>query len=174
MHILIAIGTIVMGILIWSYRIRAAREAVDDLSDLASDVMAAARRLGFRRRPDTHPVDAIEETTLAAGALSVAFLDLGTRQTEEGRAVHLRSLQSHLGISLEEAEEMLVLGPFFVNACQGALPAVTRLGRQLRKLGGDDALDPALQVINDVASAGGGLNDTQRDALHDLKNIFRR
>ena len=51
---------------------------------------------------------------------------------------------------------------------------MTRLARQLRKLGGNQALDPALQVINDVASATGGLNDTQRDALHDLSNIFRR
>ena len=55
MHILIAIGTVVMGLIIWSYRIRAAKEALDDVSDLASDVMAAARRLGFRRRPDTTP-----------------------------------------------------------------------------------------------------------------------
>ncbi len=163
-----------MGILIWSYRIRAAKDAVDDLSDIASDVMAAARRLGFRRRPNTHPVDAIEEESLAAGALSVAFLDLGPRLTDEGRATHLRALQQHLGISLQDAEEMLVLGPFFVNECQGPLPAVSRLGRQLRKLGGNQALDPALQVINDVAGATGGLNDTQRDALHDLGTIFRR
>ena len=47
MPILIALGTIIMGVLIWSYRIRAAREAVDELSGLASDVMAAARRLAF-------------------------------------------------------------------------------------------------------------------------------
>lgn len=174
MHILIAIGTIIMGILIWSYRLRAAREAVDDISDLASDVMAAARRLGFRRTPDTHPVDAIDDANLAAGALSVAFLDLGARQTDEGRRTHIAAFQRHLGMSSEEAQEMLVLGPFFVNACNGPLPGVARLGRQLRKLGGNAALDPALQVINDVVSTTGGLNDTQRDALHDLSNIFRR
>jgi len=174
MHILIAVGTVVMGLLLWSYRIRAAKEAVEDLSDIASDVMAAARRLGFRRRPNTHPVDAIEEASLAAGALTVAFLDLGPRLTDEGRTAHLRALQRQLDIPKADAEEMLILGPFFVNECHGPIPAVSRLGRKLRDLGGNQALDPALQVINDVAGAHGGLNDTQRDALHDLSNIFRR
>ena len=42
----------------------------------------------------------------------MAFLDLGPRQTDEGRATHLRALQSHLDIPKADAEEMLILGRF--------------------------------------------------------------
>ncbi|MEM9321035.1 MAG: hypothetical protein AAGA70_18825 [Pseudomonadota bacterium] len=61
-----------------------------------------------------------------------------------------------------------------MNECNGPSPAVSRLGRQLNRLGGSGALDPALLVINDVAAGQGGLTDTQRDALHDLRVTFRR
>ncbi|MEM9321036.1 MAG: hypothetical protein AAGA70_18830, partial [Pseudomonadota bacterium] len=69
--------------------------------------LAAARRLGFRYRTNVHPVDAIEQQSLAAGVLTVAFLDLGPRLTEEDRNRHLRSLQTHLEVSKAEAEEIL-------------------------------------------------------------------
>ncbi|MBF9035583.1 hypothetical protein HKCCE2091_15150 [Rhodobacterales bacterium HKCCE2091] len=174
MPALLALAAIAGGIVFWILRARAASHAASELADMAGDVLGAARRFGFRRKANTHPVDAIDQESLAQGALSVAFLDLGPRQTDETRAAHLRALQSHLGLTLQEAEEILVLGPWFVNECRGPGPAVTRLGRRLMKLGGAQALDPALQVVNDVAATGPGLTDTQRDALHDLKVIFRR
>ncbi|WP_224814555.1 hypothetical protein [Hasllibacter sp. MH4015] len=174
MHILVGLLAVIGGIVFWVYRARMAATAASDLADMAGTVMGAARRFGFRRRHDMHPVDCIDDTTLAAGALTVAFLDLGQTQTEEMRRTHILALQKHFVIGKDEAEELLVMGHWLVNECSGPAPAVTRLGKRLMKLTGSHALDAPLQVINDVAGASGGLTDSQRDALHDLQRIFRR
>jgi hypothetical protein len=42
---------------------------------VASDVMVAARRLGFRRRQQTHPVDSIGDPKNAAAAIGIAFVE---------------------------------------------------------------------------------------------------
>lgn len=174
MHILIGLAALVGGIAFWIIRARMAANAASELADLAGTVMGAARRFGFRRRHDMHPVDCIDDTTLAAGALTVAFLDLGAAQTEETRNTHLLALQKHFVIDKAAAEELLVMGNWLVNECSGPAPATARLGKRLMKLTGSHALDAPLAVINDVASARGGLTDSQRDALHDLRRTFRR
>ena len=174
MHIIIGLATIIGGILFWVWRARMAANAASELADIAGTMAGAVRRFGFRRRHDMHPVDCIEDNTLAAGALTVAFLDLGAAQTEQSRTKHLLALQSHFAIGKDEAGEILVMGHWMVNECNGPAPAVTRLGKRLMKLTGSHGLDAPLNVINDVASSQGGLTDTQRDALHDLQRIFRR
>lgn len=174
MHILIGLAALIGGAVFWTLRARNAANAASELADMAGDVVAAARRLGFRRRYNQHPVDSVEDPVLAAGALTVAFLDLGATATAEQRRAHLLALQSHLDISLADAEEFLVMGHWLENECNGPAPAVSRLGKRLMKLGGSPALDAPLQIINDIATKHGGLTDSQRDALHDLRVIFRR
>lgn len=174
MHILIGLAALIGGVVFWVIRARMAANAAGELADIAGTVMGAARRFGFRRRHDMHPVDCIEDTTLAQGALTVSFLDLGAAQTEEIRAKHLIALQQRFAIEKPAAEELLVMGHWLVNECNGPAPATTRLGKRLMKMTGSHGLDAPLAVINDVASAHGGLTDSQRDALHDLKRIFRR
>lgn len=174
MPILIFLATVIGGAMIWIWRIRMAKEAASELSDMASDVMAAARRLGFRRRRQGHPVESIDDPQLAAGALSVALVELGPRLTQEAHIGHLRALQSHLGMDLTTAEETQTLGHWLVGTCDGPVNANARIGRQLFSLEGSHALDAPLKVVGDVAGHMGGLNDAQRDALDDLKRIFKR
>lgn len=174
MHILIGLAGLIGTVAFWMIRARMAANAASDIADLAGSVMGAARRFGFRRRHDKHPVECIDDTTLAAGALTVAFLDLGGSQTEEARTTHLLALQEHFVIDKATAEELLVMGNWLINECNGPTPAATRLSKRLMKLTGSHALDAPLQVINDVARARGGLTDSQRDVLHDMRRIFRR
>lgn len=171
MHILIAVLGALAAAMFWIYRMRAAADATREITDLASGVLGAARRWNFRRRYEGNPVDSIDDVRLAQGALTVAFAQLGRAPTQEEHHAHLRALQSHLRLDLTEAEELLTMGNWFVNECNGPAPAVTRIGKRLRKLGGDGALDPALLIIQDGTAE---LSDRQRDALDDLRVIFRR
>ncbi|MEL6952181.1 MAG: hypothetical protein AAFN09_03980 [Pseudomonadota bacterium] len=174
MHILIGLAALIGGALMWVWRIKMAKEAASELSDMASDVMAAARRLGFRRRRQGHPVESIDDAQLAAGALSVALVELGPRLTQEAHIAHLRSLQSHLSMDLTTAEETQTLGHWLVSTCDGPVNAIARIGRQLYTLAGAQSLDAPLKVVGDVAGQMGGLNDAQREALEDLQRIFKR
>jgi hypothetical protein len=58
-------------------RARNAANVATDLVDMAQDVMGAARRFGFRRKANTHPVDSLEDTKVAMAALGISFFGAG-------------------------------------------------------------------------------------------------
>ena len=158
----------------WIMRARNAAEMTHELAGVASDVMAAARRLGFRRRYDLHPVESVEEPNLALSSLSLAFLELSGLPTAEQHSALTRSLQSHTEQSLTEAEESLILGRWLINECNGAEPAITRLSRRLAKLDRAGALEPLMAVLKDVAVAGSGETSAkQKEALAEIARQFR-
>lgn len=158
----------------WFVRMRNAAEITHELADVASDVMAAARRLGFRRRYDTHPVESVDKPDLALSALSLAFLELAGLPTAEQHAALQRSLQSNTGQSLKDTEESLILGRWLINECNGAEPAITRLSRRLAKLDRAGSLEPLMAVLKDVTLAGSGETSArQKDALAEIARAFK-
>ena len=160
---------------IWIMRMRNAAEMTHEIAGAAQDVLAAARRLGFRRRINTHPVDSLEEPKLAIGALGIAFLELGGLPTEEQQNALLKSLQARTGQSLDDAEETLILGRWLVHESNGPEPAITRLSRRLAKLDRAGSFTPLMAVLNDVAQASrdGAVSDRQRDALTEIARAFK-
>ncbi|MCP3972452.1 MAG: hypothetical protein GY717_19445 [Rhodobacteraceae bacterium] len=158
----------------WLSRVRNAAAMTNELADMAGDVMAAARRLGFRRRSNTHPVDSIDDPGLAVGGLGVAFVLLGGTPTTEQKSALLRGLQTRLSPPLAKAEEIEVLGHWFVNECNGPGAAIPRLGKRIYQLSGTEHLETSMGLVSDCVAAGSGeLTDRQREALHDVKRVFR-
>lgn len=173
MPFLIALLGVAGAVVFWMYRARDAANTASDLADMAGDVVSAARRFGFRRRYNMHPVDSIDDPALAVGGLSVAFLQLGGVPTQEQRIALLVSLQSNLGLDKDRAEELDVLGQWFVNECNGPAQAIPRLAKRLYKLDGAQHLETIMAVVNDTVQAGSGaLSDQQREALEDVKRAF--
>ncbi|MGB5559489.1 MAG: hypothetical protein WBN04_15940 [Paracoccaceae bacterium] len=158
----------------WIARARNAAEMTHELVGVASDVMAAARRLGFRKRHDLHPVESVDDPKLALSALSLAFLELSGLPTAEQHSALQRSLQSHTGQSLSETEESLILGRWLVNESNGPEPAIARLSRRLAKLDRAASFEPLMAVLKDVALAGTGeTSPRQKDALAEIARHFR-
>ena len=154
-------------------RARNAAEMTSELAGVASDVMAAARRFGFRRKYNGHPVDSIEDPNLAIGGLGVAFMQIGGTPTEEQKSALLGSLQSRLRVSAQEAEELDVLGQWFVNECNGPAQAIPRLSKRLYKLSQSEHLETMLGLVTDTVAAGSaGLSVQQKEALEDVKRAF--
>lgn len=168
------LGTIAVAYF-WIVRVRNAAEMTHELAGVASDVMAAARRLGFRKRHNTHPVESVDEPNLALSALSLAFLELAGLPTAEQHSALQRSLQSRTGQSLKETEESLILGRWLINESNGPQPAVTRLSRRLAKLDRAGAFEPLMAVLKDVAQAGhdGAVSERQKDALSEIARAFK-
>ncbi|MGB3178522.1 MAG: hypothetical protein WBC68_01075 [Albidovulum sp.] len=168
------IGAITVAF-IWVMRMRNAAEMTHELAGVAQDVMAAARRLGFRRKLNTHPVDSLDEPNLAIGALGMAFLELGGLPCAEQQDALLTSLQSHTDQSLKDAEETLILGRWLVNECNGPMSAIPRLSRRLAKIDRVGGFAPLMAVLNDVAKAGrgGAVSDRQKDALSEIARAFK-
>ncbi|MBM7069237.1 hypothetical protein [Actibacterium sp. 188UL27-1] len=173
MHILLGVLAAAGALYFWLSRARDAAHATRELTDMATDVLGAARRFGFRRRADQHPVESIDEERLAGSALAIAFLEMGKFPTEEQKQTLLRSVQSTYGMDKPAAEEAMILGHWLVSECGTIDAAVSRLAKKLLRLGGQDALNPVLEMVKGF-TGDAGLSDKQTDAVQEVARIFRR
>ena len=137
--------------------------------------MSAARRFGFRRRYNEHPVDSLQDADVAIAGAGLAFLDLAGLPTAEQQDALLVSLQSRLGHDKAKAEEAMILGRWLATECGGADAALKRFSRRLVRMKGAEALQPLMQVIGDVAASGrdGALSPRQKEALEEISRNFR-
>lgn len=158
----------------WANRARNAAHMTNDLAGMASDVMAAARRFGFSRKLNLHPVESIDDPKLATAACGLAFLELDGLPSVEQHDALTRSVQSRLDLDHAKAQESLILGRWLLSESGGAVSGFTRLLRRLVKLQGRDALEPLMAVLNDTAQSGHtGLSIKQKEALEEVTQAFR-
>lgn len=175
MPYLIALLGLIGAASYWLFRLRMARDALDDISGVASDVIAAARRFGFRKKYNAHPVEGLEDPDVAIAGAGLAFLELSALPSAEQHTALIVSLQHRLGHDPKKAEEAVILGRWLVTESGGASGGLDRLTKRLFRLRGTEALEPLMQVLGDVAQAGrdGKISDRQREALQDISRIFR-
>ncbi|MGB7270842.1 MAG: hypothetical protein WBC90_15125 [Albidovulum sp.] len=158
----------------WASRARDAARVTHELSNMAGDVLGAARRFGFRRRANTHPVENIDDPKLAIGGVGLAFLELGGLPSREDQDALIAAFENRLGLTPAIAEEIMVLGRWLVNESGGPQSAINRIARRLVKIGGIETLDPLMKVLNDTATSGrGGLSTRQKEALEEIARLFR-
>lgn len=173
MPIIVGLLSILAAAYFWSHRARNAKHIADDLVDMASDVRAAARRFGFTRRSNQHPVESIDDPNIAIAAIATAFIALDDLPTREQRDALNVQLRLQLRVDVAGAEELSVLGQWFVAECDGPDPAINRLARKLYKLDGAAAMEPLLTIIKHIVAAGTGtLSTRQKTAVEDLRRAF--
>ncbi len=174
MPLVLAILGILAGAYFWANRARNAADAAVDIADMANDVRLAARRFGFKRKTNIHPAESIEEPNLAIAGIAIAMVELQDFPTQEDRDALNVSLRAETRVDQETADELIILGRWMVNECGGAAPAISRLARKLFRIGGSAQFEPLLTIIQSTLSASGKtLNDTQRDALDEIKAAFK-
>ncbi|MEM9871325.1 MAG: hypothetical protein AAF822_08705 [Pseudomonadota bacterium] len=165
---LVALATAAFFLIV---RARRGAEVASDVMDMAGDVAAAARRFGFRRRYNQHPVDSVDEPNLAIAALATAFIALDDLPTADDRKRLDIALRKHLSLDASGAQEIEVLGQWLVSECNGAEPAVPRLAKRLNKLDGGASFATLMEVIQTAARTP--LSRRQAAALQDIKTAFR-
>ncbi len=174
MPFLIMVAGAIAAAVFWMYRARSAGHVATELAGAAADVLNAARRFGFQRKANTHPVEGIDKPELAVGAIGVAFIELDSMPGAEQKKALRLALHDHLDVPADKAEEIMILGHWLVTQSNGPVAAVERLSKRLYRLGGATMLDPLMKVLNAVAMSGGGkLSDRQRDALTDIARHLR-
>lgn len=171
--ILGALG-IVAAVYFYVIRARNAANMAGELMDVANDVRLAARRFGFARRGQQHPAEAIEDPNIALATLGSAFLELDDLPAQEQRIALTAALARQARVNIGDAEEMLILGRWIMNQCGSPDQAITRVGRKLHKMQGQQGFQPLMEIVQAVAKAGSGaLSSRQREALDDLRRAFR-
>ncbi|WGW03276.1 hypothetical protein [Tropicibacter oceani] len=155
-------------------RARNAQHMASEVLDAANDVRLAARRFGFRRQANVHPVETIEEPGIAIAALGNAFVELDDLPSKDQRDALVIALAKHGQMPSDEAQELTVLGRWLMNECGSPDQAVPRLARKLYKLQGADGFTPLLETVQAIVKAGSGtLSGKQKEALDDIRRIYR-
>ncbi|MEO8242054.1 MAG: hypothetical protein ABI832_07045 [bacterium] len=174
MPFILSLLAIAAGGYFWLNRARNAAFIASDLADMAQDVMGAARRFGFRRQANVHPVDSLEDAGVAVAAIGIGFLELGGLPRAEQHEALLRSLQVHQGMSHAQAQEAVILGRWLTVECGGPGPGVDRLCRRLWKLQGAAGFTPMMAVLKAVSDSGSiATSVKQKDALDAVARAFR-
>lgn len=174
MPLLLALIGIAITAYVWFNRAQRVSHVAGDLINVAADVRNAARRFGFRKRANRHPVEGIDDPKLVIGAMATAFLELDDLPNAEARSLTDLSLRKHLNLDAATAQEITVLGRWFVEECKGPVPAFPRLAKKLKVIDGAASFETLMAVLKDVAEAGGGAPSArQSDALTELARIFR-
>ena len=108
---------------------------------------------------------------LAIGGLATAFVALDDLPTQEDRGRLNLALRKHLDLDAAGAEELEVMGQWFVNECKGPESAVPRLAKRLKRL--DDGASFATLMNLVQAAAKTPLSQKQSEALNDIRQAFR-
>ena len=167
--ILFAVG-ILSAAVFWYYRMQAARRGAVDLLDAANDVRLAARRFGFRRKLNVHPVDSIDDARLAASGIvhAIGTMD-GALSAGQEREI-LVQFQSVFGVTGAEAAEIAAFGRWIAEQCGTRAEAVRRLSRRLSRIAGPEAQSDLERMIAAVVPDPG---DDVADALGIVGRAFR-
>ena len=174
MHIILGLIGLATAVYFIVIRARNAAHVATDVADMANDVRLAARRFGFKRKTNVHPVETIDDPNLAIAAIATAFVEMDDLPTKDQRDALEAALQGTLNMSAQDTHEALILGHWFVSECHGPETAVPRLARKLTKLDAQSSFEPLLSVVTATAKAGSGdLNAKQREALDDIRRAFR-
>lgn len=173
MPVLLAVLSILAAVAFWYWRIRDVSNTAQDLADAAHDIRLAARRFGFKRRANMHPIDCIEDPRMAAAGitLAVAEMDGALSQAEIDTAVV--QFQSVFDVSKAEAEELTAFGRWITAQSGTKAEAVRRLSKQLLALAGAEAGPDLKRLVSKVATAGGTALDSEaEDALATIARYF--
>lgn len=155
----------------WYNRAQNAKDAATDLLDVANDVRLAARRFGFKRRTNVHPVDDINEPKVAIASLATAFIELDDLPTQNQRDALAVQLSYQLNETPQSAEELMVLGRWLMMQCGSADAAISRVTRRLYKIDGVHSVEPLMTVLKNLA--GEKLSESQSAALEDITRALR-
>ncbi len=173
MHIILGLIALIGGAYFWANRIRNAADMTRDLGDLAGDALGAARRFGFSKRANVHPVESLDDSSVATAGTALAFLELGGLANKDQHESLIRSIRTHLGMNHSDAEEAIILARWLITESGGASSGLTRLGKRLHKLSGHDGFAPLMAILNDIGSENGSLSVQQKEALHEIAQVFR-
>lgn len=164
--LLIAIG------FFWARRASTPRDRTLDLAGTTREVARAARRLGFQRQRNLHPVESIEDDALAIAAIATAFFELGDPPAAGQRTLLAQQVRAGMHADASQSEDMAVLVQWLITECGGPEPAIARISRKLYLLNGSG---PAATLLDMLTSSldPAAWSSAQRDAFEDIKRALR-
>ncbi len=174
MPVLIAIAGLLVGALIWYNRMKQAGHIAGELKDAANDVRLAARRFGFKRRSNVHPIDALDDARLAAAGIVAATAQMDSLWDQSMSDAMVQQAQSVFNVALDEAEETVVFARWIADQGSNPHEAVRWMTKRLKALAGRDAMADTVQMIRGVSGRGGrALSRDAEEAIETVERVLK-
>jgi hypothetical protein len=137
-------------------------------------VRLAARRLGFRRKANIHPAEAVDDARLAAMGLIAALAQIDHGWARETGDTMAEQAQAVFKISRQEAEEMVIFGRWLSDQSGTRHEIVRRLAKRLNDLAGPEVLADLERMMSAVCQLqGGGYSDQVQEAIATVNRLIR-
>ena len=169
MHIILGIIAALGGVAFFIWRVRATAEAAREIVDAADDIRAAARRYGHNRKTKINPLDAIDDSRVAAATVLAAFARMDGDYTREQLNAIKDECQQVFNTSEEEAIEITGQSRWLMEQTKNIDEAIRRLSRILRRQLGVDEKKELLSMVTRIATIEGeGMTELQEQSLSQL------
>ena len=134
----------------WSGRARNARDAAEDIVHVASDVRLAFRRMGFKRKTNIHPVDAIEDNDQLTAIIAKAFVEKKGVVTLDDIVRMREALQNEFDCTDQRAEDLTIVADWAIRECGTVDAALSRASRRHYKTHEMNGFQSLMRVIGQI------------------------
>ncbi len=167
MHILLTILGIVGAFSYYWFVIRNAGEAVGEITDAAGRAHGAYKRRQFRKKADASTINSIDDPRVAATVMATAVASCEDDMTTEQDTVLTKAMRDVLGI--QNPDEELTFAKWAVREVSDPNNISMRLHRLWTSSLNIDERQQLVDMVRDVAAAGGSLSPVQSEAIERLR-----
>lgn len=167
MHILLAIAGIIGAAAFWYWRLKAVKEATDDVTDMAGTAWGKWKRYKFRKKAEASPVEAVDDPVAAAVIMMIAVATEEHPLTQAAEAAIRDEVVKTMGIA--DPTELLVFGKWVASHVEDANNVSLRYTKLwVRDLSESERAD-FVQMVRRVAAADGEVTARQQLKINKLK-----
>ena|SRR5437868_5885977 len=167
MHILLAIAGIVGAAAFWYWRLKAVKEATDDVADIAGRAWGKWKRYKFSKKAEASPVEAVDDPVAAAVIMMIAVAAEEHPLTSAAEATIRDEVTKTMGIA--DPTELLVFGRWVASHVEDANNVSLRYTKLwVRDLSENERAD-FVQMVRRVAAADGEVTARQQLKIAKLK-----
>ena len=167
MHVLLTILGIVGAFSYYWFVVRSAGETVGEIADAAGRAHGAYKRRQFRKRADASTISSIDDPRVAAIVMAAAVASCENDMTADQDTVLRQAMRNVLGI--ENIDEELTFAKWAVREVSDPNNISMRLHRLWTSSLNMDERQELVDLVSNVAAAGGGLSSVQTEAIERLK-----
>ncbi len=168
MHIVLAIVGLAAAFGYYWFNLRRAKDAVDDVVDVAGRAHGAFKRRQFRKKAESASLTAIGDPRTGAVVMAVAVASRDGHLGTEAESLLTQRMTSMLGI--ENPEEELIFAKWVARENPDPNNVSLRLGKLWTGQLTMDERKQLVDLVHDVAAAGGPLTHLQVEAVDRLQS----
>jgi hypothetical protein len=167
MHILLGLVAVLGGLAFWWWRLKAIKEATDDISDAAGRAWGKYKRHKFRKKVEDSPLEAVDDPAAAAVIMMLAMAkEAGPVTPDVERAVSDEITGS---MKIADPTELLIFSKWVASHVEDANNVSLRYAKLWGSALNFEARRDFLAMVERVASSTGGITAAQKVKIAKLK-----